>query len=118
MIDFYDLGPVNLFDGDITPKNAPLLFDIKDQSISVSLQDLIPLHKLTSDVGQPNLNAEDIASALSFDITKLGPVKIFNGSKKGLKLHYYVASGLLCVFSLGEYQSGRFLCIYEAAIKL
>ena len=119
MINFYDLGPVKLFDGDIESQVTPLFFNIQNLKISVPLLVLNRLDKLAEeDDVKRELNAEDIALALSFEIIKLGPVKIFNGSQPGLKLYYYIVSGLLCIFSLGEYQAGRFLCIYEASIKL
>ncbi|WP_435235097.1 hypothetical protein ACR30L_15225 [Psychromonas sp. PT13] len=115
---FYDLESVGLFDGDITSKNIPLLFNIKEQSIKLSLQELMPLNELINTDEQFNFNADDIALALSFGIKKLGNIKRFNGSREGLKLYFYVVNDLFCIFSFGEYQSGRFLCIYEASIKL
>ena len=118
MINFYDLGPVTVFDGDVAQQKAPLIINVKGQSVSLAISDLISLNKL-ADVGR-NLpfNADDLSLALSLPVTNLGAVKIHKGSKQGLKLYFSIMDDLLYVFSFGEYQPGRYLCIFECTVHL
>ena len=118
MYNFYDRTPLNLFDGDINNKNTTIVFSIKEEQVNFNLQNLKPLKELIkSNIILP-LNIEDIILDLSFGVTDIGPLKIYKGSKKGLKLYFYNSDEFLYLFSFGEFQAGRFLCIYEATIKI
>ena len=44
MINFYDLGPVTVFDGDVAQQKAPLIINVKGQSVSLAISDGLPLH--------------------------------------------------------------------------
>ncbi|MCS6123646.1 hypothetical protein [Shewanella baltica] len=118
MINFYELGPMTVFDGDVALQNKPLIFSIQGRVVSFSINELISLDKL-GDIGL-NLpfNADDLSLSLSLPVTKLGTLKIHKGSKQGLKLYFSIIDGYFYVFSFGEYQSGRFLCVFEGAIKV
>ena len=118
MISFYDLGPVKVFDGDVAQQKTPVVFNIKGQSVSFVFSDLMSLTELSNIGGNLSFNADDISFALSLPVAKLGSIKIHKGSKQGLKLYFCILDDLLHVFSFGEYQPGRFVCIYEGTVKL
>lgn len=118
MIAFYDFGPVNVFDGDVAKQKSPLTFSVKGHLLSLQLDELIPLHKLGVIDRNLPFSADDVSLALSLPVTNLGSLKIHKGRKQGLKLYFSIMSDILYVFSFGEYQPGRFLCIFECAMKL
>ncbi|KUM53771.1 hypothetical protein [Rheinheimera sp. EpRS3] len=118
MIKFYELTPITVFDGDVAQQKAPMTFSVKGQPVRLAISDLISLNKLAHIGCNLPFNADDLSLALSLPVTNLGAVKIHKGSKQGLKLYFSIIDDLLYVFSFGEYQPGRFLCIFECAVHL
>ncbi|WP_025563028.1 hypothetical protein [Psychromonas sp. SP041] len=118
MYNFYDQTPLNLFDGDINKKDITIVFSVRGENISFTLGSLKPLKDLINSNIRFPLNIEEIILDLNFGVTELGSLTIYKGSKKGLKLYFYNNGQHLHIFSYGEFQVGRFICIYEATIKI
>lgn len=81
-------------------------------------KDLKPIRELDQSV--INIKPDDISSELGLKIVDFDGMKIHQGSKRGLKLYYEIIDdgnfNAILVFSFGETQPGRFICIFEAAI--
>lgn len=85
----------------------------------VPFSDLKPLGSVThEDIA---LSADDIAEAIGCSVVDFGGMKSYKGTKPGLKLHFYAAEAdgqlFILVFSLGEFQPGRFLCQLEGCFE-
>ena len=69
-----------------------------------------------------NLDPDEISQSLGLNVTSFDGIKIYNGSKRGLKLYYQAERGnekdILLIFSFGELQPGRIMCLFEAAFSL
>ena len=97
----------------------------KDVSFDRFTFKVIP-QKLTSLAQLPNnfkeLDPDEISYALDLKVTNFDGIKIYNGSKQGLKLYYQSEKRdekvFILIFSFGELQPGRFMCLFEAALSL
>jgi len=108
-----------IFDGsseDIASAIKKVSFDTHEFQIALrNLKSIsqLPQHK-------KNLRPDDISSSLGFKVTNFDGMKIYNGSKRGLKLYFDVVkddeADIILIFSFGEFQPGRIICQFEAAI--
>lgn len=67
------------------------------------------------------IRPDDISTLLGLKITSFDKIKIYHGSKRGLKLFYYPVNNngvtYMVIFSFGEFQPGRILSYFEAVVR-
>lgn len=110
-----------IFDGDSDNlANAIEEVSFDTYTYQVSLKKLKPLEQLSQHY--KNISPDDISSSLGLKVTIFDGMKIYNGSKRGLKLYYKTVTegekSIILVFSFGELQPGRFICQFEEAVSL
>ncbi|WP_369600747.1 hypothetical protein AAIA72_13030 [Hahella sp. SMD15-11] len=61
-----------------------------------------------------------LADLLGFEVKTLAGFSLYSGSKPGLEPYCFLddESKELYVFSIGEYQPGRMLCVLDALIRI
>jgi hypothetical protein len=110
-----------IFDGrsdDVDGAIKEVSFDI--YKYQVILKNLKPIAGLSQ--YYKNIELDDISLSLGFNVTNFDGIKIYNGSKRGLKLYYQAVKendkDIILIFSFGESQPGRLICQFEEAILL
>ena len=102
-----------IFDGsseDIANSIKKVEFDAYE--FQVVLKNLKPIDRLPE--FNKNVSPDDISASLGFKVTNFDGMRIYNGSRRGLKLYFEVTKKYdeetILIFSFGEFQSGRFIC--------
>lgn len=108
-----------IFDGSSDGLSTESEVVVNSDRYKIKPKDIISINKLHQKFSY--LNPVDLSDTLGFKVTDFDGIKIFNGYKSGLKLHYYPvlqgAKNIILIFSFGESQSGRFVCRFEMAVS-
>jgi hypothetical protein len=107
-----------VFDGEA--ENIPSFnFDLTINQVveSINLNNLKPIEEIIK--YKNSISPDDISNDLSLKVTNFDGMKIYHGSKKGLKLFFWTSelTNKILLFSFGEYQPGRFICNFEGHYK-
>ena len=103
-----------VFDGEA--ENIPgFNFDLTTNKIveSINLNELKPIEEIIK--YKNSISPDYISNNSSLKVTDFDGMKIYHGSKKGLKLFFSTtkSDNKILLFSFGEYQPGRFICTFE-----
>lgn len=108
-----------VYDGDIsgmTPDAIEVEYD--GFKVKVDSERLVSIGEL--DASNSGLEIDKIIINAGFRITNFGSKNIYHGSKQGLKLFYILENidekAIYFIFSFGEFQPGRFICIFEGVL--
>ncbi len=100
-----------IYDGELSEKDisfSPISFKNTEYIIS----EPSTIEKIS------NASPDEIANILNLKVVDFDGIKIYHGSKKGLKLCYQdLNDNFSAIFSFGEYQPNRFICIFEGIIE-
>ncbi|MBU2873130.1 hypothetical protein [Marinobacter salexigens] len=113
-------GACLVFDGDIEEMQK-ITPEVEVDGVKVdvtpsALNRVEDLEKFRCDI-----SIDQIAHNLGFKVTVFDGRKIYHGSKQGLKL-FFIAKSLsgiekILMFSFGEFQPRRFICIFEGVLE-
>lgn len=102
-----------IFDGCITEQS--IIFEsinINQNKYEITSDEIFPISEM------PHNEADLISKLFDFPILEFDNEKIYKGSKDGLNLYKKeIEEGKLAIFSFGEYQPNRFICIYEGLVS-
>ena len=81
-------------------------------SLIISPSSLVPLFRLVK------FRPDDVTATVGGRVMSFDNETLYRGTKKGTDLYYFTPNEGkdLYIFSLGEYQPSRFICIYNGKI--
>lgn len=90
--------------------------NFSNENYLIKPKNLKPIYELVQYI--KGINFDEIANALGLSITNFDGMKTYHGSKRGLKLYCDIIGDgntrRVLIFSFGEIQPGRFVCLFEA----
>ncbi|GAB1258007.1 hypothetical protein NBRC116494_25090 [Aurantivibrio plasticivorans] len=109
-----ELKRIKLIDGEENLAINFFRYTISTRSLSCRPQDLEPIAELDSEHSKGA--AAQVSKQLGFKIADFDGTPIYLGAKKGLELFYQKIDDTddFSIFSMGEFQPGRFICQLEA----
>jgi len=113
-------SPKKVFDGDFHNFSESGYF-VSENGFAdrVEFKTLKPLSDLPPTIG---IKPDEISALLKCKVVDFDGVKIYRGSKKGTQLYYHLIDQdfqcCLHVFSCGEFQPDRYICVYNGSLCL
>lgn len=101
-------------------KNKSHTINFMGYSATIPVKDATPLLKLKHHLTDTQL--QNITSILGTSVKSFDGNKIFIGTERGTRLYGYEFNtnnvSFIAIFSMGESQPGRFICLYEATLEI